>query len=506
MTTPDAGHTDRPETIPQPETAEPMAPGPMATGPMAPAQPLSRLDRAILAALLTVMGAELVWLATGALPARLLSGLGVLSVVAIAAPRFSLREVYLLTVCSALSAGVVWVSDTPGAVLAGALDQAAFLMAFILLIGLLQQAASTSEAIRTCGIYLTRQPPGRRYLSVFLGTHFMAQLFNLGVVSLLTPLIRRGSAAGAEDDLGPIRERRQLGAMLRGFAWGVVWSPTAVAPLVLATLLPEAERLPWIAAGAVIALVILVVGWAEDRARFAALRRARGTSARPTPPPFPRGAYARLAGVATALLGITLAAMLILGGSVVFGLMIASPLVMLGWLALQAEGPARNRLTVAGTNAAAILRRTLPPAAPLAVTLACSGYIGRAAAALIPAEQWAEALGIAAMPGWLFLLGLSVTVALLSQFALSPIMMAVFVGSLIAELPVLPADITWAALAISCGWALSMTSSPFATVVLMIEQATGHSGRRLTWFWNGRFTALSIAVLAVSFWLLDRFA
>lgn len=464
--------------------------------------PPRRRDRAVIAALLTVMGSELMALASGWAAPGTVADAGVLAVILLTFPRFGIREIYLLCVCTVLTVLVFRIAEDPGAVLQSALDQAAFLMAFILLIGLIQQAASGSAAIRDCGLYLTRQPAGRRYFAVFLGTHFMAQLFNLGVVSLLTPLIRGGSAANREDKLQPIRERRQLTAMLRGFAWGVIWSPTAVAPLVLATLLPDAERLPWIVAGLGVAMGVMMIGWAEDRATFAAIRRKLVAAAPRSAPTFPGAAYAQFAGVAVALLGLTVAAMIVFHGSVVFGLMMASPLIMLGWLAIQAAGGPATRARHAGARAGAILRGYLPGAAPLAVTLACSGFLGRAAAALIPADDWAAALGVAAMPGWLFLLALSLSVLLLSQFALSPIMMAVFIGSLIADMTVLPADVTWAALAISCGWALSMTGSPFATVVLMIEQTTDHKGWQMTWIWNWRFTTLCILFLAGVFWLL----
>ncbi|MEO1274058.1 MAG: hypothetical protein AAFV96_01295 [Pseudomonadota bacterium] len=474
-----------------------------ATRPDAPAlAPRPLLDRAVTVALLTVMGAELLYLAAGVALANWAADIAVIAVALLTFPRFGLREIYLLSFCATLAGLAYWLADDPGAVVRSAFDQAAFLMAFILLIGLIQQAATTSAAIRACGFYLTKQPSGRRYFAVFLGTHFMAQLFNLGVVSLLTPLIRQGSEANTADALQPIRERRQLTAMLRGFAWGVVWSPTAVAPLVLATLLPEAERLPWIALGLGIAMAMTLIGWAEDRWTWRAVRRRLAANAPAAAPPFPGAAYAQFAGVALALLGLTLAAMMAFDGSVVFGLMMASPIIMLAWLGLQAEGAPASRARAAAMRAGAILRGYLPGAAPLAVTLACSGFIGRAAAGIIPSAEWAAVIGLAAMPGWLFLLALSVSVAVLSQFALSPIMMAVFIGSLIADLPVIPADVTWAALAISCGWALSMTTSPFATVVLMVEQSTGHSGRAMTWFWNWRFSLLSTLFLAAVYWVL----
>ncbi|MEO0363437.1 MAG: hypothetical protein AAF322_20105, partial [Pseudomonadota bacterium] len=200
-----------------------------------------RLDRPLAALLLGVMGGELVHLALASTAVGRLVDIGVLAVALVAAPRFGVREAYLLTLCAGLAALAFAVAPDPAAVIWTALDQAAFLMAFILLVGLIQQAGVTSTAVKECGLYLTRQPAGRRYFAIFLGANSMAQLFNLGVVSLLTPLIRRGGEGG-DPALRPIRERRQLNAMLRGFAWAVVWSPTAVAPVVLATLLPAAER------------------------------------------------------------------------------------------------------------------------------------------------------------------------------------------------------------------------------------------------------------------------
>ncbi|MEO0993493.1 MAG: hypothetical protein AAFX62_06755 [Pseudomonadota bacterium] len=455
-------------------------------------------DRGLSVAIPGVMASEVLWLATGVVPFAVGAELGVIAVTALTVSRFGLREVYLITLCAALTVAALQLSPDPAAAIWGALDQAAFLMAFILLIGLIQQAASTSEAMRACGLYLTRQPAGRRFFALFLGTHFMAQLYNLGVVSLLAPLIMRGSEANAADTLQPIREQRQLNAMLRGFAWCVIWSPTAVAPLVLATLLPDAERGPWIAAGLVLAFVAMMIGWAEDRWQWRRVRRSLVSGAPRVAPPFPRSAYAQFGMVCVALLALTVAGMLIFGGSVVFGLMLASPIILVGWVTAQNGGNWHETARRVET----IRRDTLPGAAPLAVTLACSGFIGRAAAGLIPAEEWAAATGLATMPGWLFCTGLAVAVAALSQFALSPIMMAVFFGALIADLPVLPVHATWAALAISCGWALSMTISPFATVVLMIEGVTGHRGREMTWEWNWRYSLLCTIALAVAFWLL----
>lgn len=409
-----------------------------------------------------------------------------LALIAAVGHRLGGREAYLLTLCAIVAGLVLWLD--PPAIWA-ALDQAAFLMAFILLLSLLQEAAVSSRAVAETGMWLTRQPPGRRCLTLYGGTNVMAVLFNLGVVSLLAPLIRRGVEEAAPGDaLNPVRERRQLNAMLRGFAWCVVWSPTAIAPLALLELIPGVDRPRWIALGLGLAVAMLALTWLEDRIAWRHLTPRRR---RADPVPWP--SVAGFLAVCAVLLGMTIAAMMLTGGSVVLGLMLTCPLLSLGWLIGQNRAVARMR-------AAEILGPRLVVSAPLAVTLACSGFLGRAGAALIPAREVAGWIGLDALPAHVFLTGLSVAVAIFSQFGLSPIMMAVFFGSLLGALPNLPADPTLTALAISCGWALSMTCSPFATVVLLTARTTGHGGRELTWGWNLPFTALSLGVLAAAFW------
>jgi hypothetical protein len=106
------------------------------------------------------------------------------------------------------------------------------------------------------------------------------------------------------------------------------------------------------------------------------------------------------------------------------------------------------------------------------------------------------------MPDYLLLWSIPLALSGLSLFALSPIMMAVFFGSLFGALPVLPADPTLIAFAISCGWALSITFSPFATPVLLIDRVTGIAPRQLTWGWNLGFSALAAVSLLPVFVVL----
>lgn len=457
-------------------------------------QPRRLNDRLLSIVLLSLMGSELLWLVTRSDMVEVFAGVGLALSVLLTAPRFGIRETYLIAIVTILSLLVWFTVEAPVEVIAEGARQAAFLMSFVLLVGLIQQAAQTSRDVKTCGEFLTNQPPGRRYVSIFLGTHYMSHVFNLGIIALIAPLIMKGTE-DANDPRNPIRQRRQISAMLTGFAWGVVWSPTAIAPLALLTLLPGAERIPWMIAGFFIALIVLLAGWAEDKARW----KPGAFSASVAPPAFPKSAFAGFGALCLVLLFLTLSSMAIFDQSVVFGLMLSSPIILVGWLLLQNKGDA----PATGARVGEIYRTFLPYSAPIGVSLACSGFIGRVAAHLTPSQEIAEYLNIMAMPGWLFMLGLSLLVMSMSWLALSPIMLAVFLGAVLAELPAMPVERTWAALAISSGWALSMMTSPFATTVLLNTQITGIPGLRYVG-WNWRFSVMAIVILAGAYWVIDR--
>jgi hypothetical protein len=424
-----------------------------------------------------------------------------LAVLFLAARRLTLREIYLIAASAGLSVLIVLSDPAPGALLRSALDQGAFLMAFILLLSLLQATAGRSPSVATVGAYLTRQLPGRRYLALNGGTSLLAILFNVGVVSFLVPLIQRGiHQAAPGDPLNGIREQRQISALLRGFAWSVTWSPTAFAPLIVADLLPSVERGAWIGYGLALFVCLMGIGWLEDRIRF---RHYRPKGVRAVMA-FPRSAALRFTATTLWFLMLVVFFIWLFDESAVFGVLAACPFMVAGWLLAQQDAPMRTALRTLPRRFAQMVTTELPESVNVAITLAASGYIGRAAAGLTPAAEVAQALGLAGMPDWLLLAGMPVFLTLFSLLALSPTMMAVFMGSFFAALPELPADATLIAFSISCGWALSMTFSPFATVVLIVSRGSGIPARTLTWGWSLGFTLIAATLLFPVFYLLTR--
>jgi hypothetical protein len=106
------------------------------------------------------------------------------------------------------------------------------------------------------------------------------------------------------------------------------------------------------------------------------------------------------------------------------------------------------------------------------------------------------------MPGWLFLSLLSLVVWIGGLVALSPITTAVFLGSLVTELGVLPVDPTSVVLAIAAGTAICTIGAPFASGTLMLARASGYSGVELTWKWNLPYILATMAVLAAVYAVL----
>jgi len=466
--------------------------------PGAPVHP-ARAAPLVSGLLIAVAGLELAARFSGARAVQDAAWLAMLAVLVLSVRRLTLREHYLVGASAALSVLVVATQPDPGAVLRGALEQAVFLMAFILLLGLLHATAKTSPSVAIVGEYLTRQPPGRRYVALNGGTSILAVLFNIWVISFLVPLIQQGIRRAAPDDpLNPLREQRQITALLRGFAWSVTWSPTAFAPLIVASLMPGVERGQWIGYGFAVFAMLMLVGWLEDRIRF---RAYRPQGKRPVMD-FPKGAAARFTATTAWFLALVVGFAWAFDDTAVFGVLAACPVMMLGWLAAQAGFPRRGALTAVGPRLRQMAGVELPGSVNVAVTLAASGYIGRAAAGLTPAAAVAEALGLAAMPDWLMMALIPPFLCLVSLLALSPTMMAVFMGSFFAQLPEMPGDPTQIAFAISCGWALSMTFSPFATVVLVISRASGIPARTLTWGWSLGFTLIAATLLFPVFYLL----
>lgn len=413
--------------------------------------------------------------------------------------RFSLREWALALMAVALAVGLM-VGNHDNASLLSALDRAAFFAAFIYLVTLLKEAAQRSQSILELGLYTTRQPRGRRYYGLAVGGHLMGVLLNFGAVSLLTPLIQRGARTASNDPIA-IRqaEQQQISALLRGFSWMIMWSPTALTQAVLFTSIPSIDLSVTISLGIAAAVIMVLIGRFEDRIRWRGVDLPATTQMQS----LPVQAIFRFGVVCVFLVGLTFWVLSMAQVTAAIALMLVAPVMMVGWIfAQQFKRRQGDVLASTMTNIWRILSLSSISMGRTSFMLGAAGFIGEAAAILAPVDLVAHSLEQMNMPDWLFLMALPLLISLAGQIALSPILIVVFLSAIINALPILPADPNLIVFALGAGWAMSMTASPNASATLLVAGVTNIPPTTLTWCWNGVYALMCYAAFSVMFIIL----
>ncbi|MGI9374286.1 MAG: hypothetical protein ACR2OJ_17505 [Hyphomicrobiales bacterium] len=415
---------------------------------------------------------------------------------------FTLRERLLLFASVVVTIAAFLVSHAPWLLILSALERAAFLAAFMLLLALLKEAASTSDAVLGVGQYLTKQPPGRRYLANHVGGHVLGVPLNFGVLSLLGPLIQRGVRADAESNplVAEIRERRQLTALARGFSAIIAWSPTSVSQATIPVMVIGAEAFPVAAMGFCVMVVMIFIGWAEDKLRFKSLRAkldAQGIQVPVEHPVFPARDFKWFLGICLLMVALAVSFMLVFNVRIVPALMLAAPLITCFWFWLQNRSSARAReLTLARCKR--LVSDTLPSVSPEAITLSAAGYVGMVAGGLIPGESFAETLGLETISPVIIYIAVAGIMPLASCIAMPPMMVGTFFAAMLTSQILPELDMSMLGFAIAMGWMLNLTGSPFGATNLILSRVTGLPGTTLSWRWNGVYTLLMFAVVVAA--------
>ena len=409
-----------------------------------------------------------------------------------------LRERYLMILSALAAIAALAVLAAPMILLTEAALRAAYLSAFFLLLTLLRDGAMTSSSVLQVGRYLTDQPPSRRYWALAAGGHLMGVVMNFGALILLAPLVQRGAkdvSGTVSPEVVAIREQRQLSALVRGFSWFIAWAPTSIAQVVAVTVVTGASAVAVGMMGAVVAVVVIIAGWAEDWLFGARVRRRLGGSVPPsTGSTFPRAAMLRLSYVYALLVVLSVAIAWALGAQLVNGIMLASAPVTAVWIAMQLRaGRGDDRNFVARTRDLAV--ETLPKSSPEAATLALAGFTGTVLAGVVPPEAMAQVFSLFGTHTATLYIAITATVVLASMIAMPPMLTVTFLGAAASRAQGLDPDLL--ALALVLGWALNLTGSPFGATNLILARSTGLSVRTLAFKWNGRFTVAAFAICAI---------
>ena len=379
-----------------------------------------------------------------------------------------------------------------------ALERGAMVIALFTALSAIRSAAMGSAAILDCGRFLARQPPGLRYTALTLGGHLFGLILLYGAISLLGSLAAESNAGEPDPELRRHRIRRMMTAIQRGFASTLCWSPLGFSMAITIAIVPGASwsgvALPCIVSAA----IMLVAGWALD-----AIFKPR--LAAPPPPRAPEtGRWLvqlrpLLLLLAVVILGVVLVHLLT-GVEVIGAVMLVVPLTALVWIAGQ---PRPRGISRAGWTGRRIMRfGTCEMFASRGeiVLLFMAGFIGSLGAFLLVPLAQAQGLDLGAVPPLLILVALIWIVPLTGQLGMNPILS---VSLLVPLLPTPTAmGIPPAALvaAITGGWALSGTTSPFTASVLIAAALGRVTPRQAGPGWNGLYTLVVGGML--SLWVL----
>lgn len=381
-----------------------------------------------------------------------------------------------------------------------ALERGAFIGTYFAALATLRHAADTSPTIRTCGYYLAHQPPGRRYIALTAGGQAFALLLNYGAIPLLSSLAIAGSRDEPDLEVRKVRQRRMLLAIQRGFGSMLPWSPLAFAVALTSALVPGVSwgrALPY----ALVSSVLLVaIGWALDtlfkpRLSHPAQPRKPGEAGSWT-------AVLPLLGLLVGLMSLTMVLHEVTGLKVTAIVLLVVPVIAIGWFAIQA--PPGGRIEGATARTRRYVLFDLPGYRDEMILLPMAGVIGSLGGTLLAPAIAASGVDLSAIPGWLILLALVWLTPLGGQIGMNPILAVTLMIPLIPPAAAIGLHPNAIFIAITAGWALSASSSPYTATTLMLGSYAGVSARRVGLVWNGAYTLIS--GLALSGWVVAMWA
>jgi len=369
-----------------------------------------------------------------------------------------------------------------------ALFTTSFFIAFFSALTILRNAAQSSPSMIAAGTYLSRQPPGRRYLALTFGTQAFGLVLNYGSIQLLGALAVASAEGEPDRSIREIRIRRMLLAIQRGFASSLPWSPLSFSIVIALSVFPDTSWAALAVPGIVTSVIMSGSGWALD------------SLFKPRRPPGARAAAPESPGRWTALLPLALLLALLLTLIVIFeeslGLRVVAivlvvvPAISVVWLRLQTgSAPALgSRLaTFIGTEVASYRNEIL--------LIASAGYLGIVGAALLGPAMQALGLDLAVLPGWALLLGLVWIMPILGQLGANPILSMSLVGPLLPAPEAVGLTGTGMAVALICGWVLTGVSSPFTATNLLVGRFAGIRAIEVGWVWNRTYFLVVIVLL-----------
>ena len=381
-----------------------------------------------------------------------------------------------------------------------ALRTACYYATMFTAVGFLRTAAEGSRMIRRCGQQLIAQPPGRRYAALTIGGNLFGLILSFGSLQLLGTMVLRTNtlaAAGGNERIRSVRERRMLLAVLRGFSMSPAWSPLSVTLALSLSLTPGAAWQQVLPIAFTTAVLMLAFGWLYDRLTAPRLQ---------APPPTMHSdenwsVQLRLIGLVAVIFLTAFTVEGITDLRLIVAVIVTVPVIATGWIL--AQGLFMGVRRALARTARRLWRQTVVvyPTYRMEITILVSAaFAGSMIATVLPTDRIAGLLLSGALPTVMIPVAVVWLVVLGGQVGLNPIITVIVVGTAMPAPDVLGIPPYMLAAAYMAGWGLCIGASPFTLTTLIIARMSGRTGREVGHDWNGRFTILGL--IAVSVWMV----
>lgn len=422
-------------------------------------------------------------------PARLLAAAGYVTFILAELRRLSPGVWAYLAVGVAITLGAYQTHPDPVPHLVEGFSRSAFLGTLFIALGALGYVARTSPMIHRCGQVLIRQPPGRRYIALTLGAHVFGLLLNFGSIALLGVMAKEANtldAAGGEERIMRIRERRMMMAILRGFSTVMVWSPFSMAAGVILTVMKGVDWIDLFPLGLAGGACLLFIGWLVDR-----LFEPRPTQP-PVDDPISRdwGAFIPLTGlIAMVFLG-ALGAEYVTGAAMIYGAFLFAPIIAAIWLVRQA-GSGMAKI-------AAFLTEQVPSQRSEMAIAGMSAAAGTFIAGFIPPETIAAIITASGLPPAGILASMVLAIIVIGVVGINPMVPVIILGTALADPMAFGFTPVVLALTLVAGWCIAVSASPVTGATLVVARLTGQPPTVIGRRWNLAYSLIAGTVVVAA--------
>lgn len=347
----------------------------------------------------------------------------------------------------------------------------------------LQIPVGESPSLRATRATIVNQPPGRRFLVSAFGVHFLGAVLNLAGLALLTTMVERQS--------DPLLRRRLCLTLMHGFTSASCWSPFYIGMIVVLVALPSLRWAELAPTGMLMAVVIILVGWAYDRLAYA----RSGTHGRvESADPLSAGNFFRTVGILAALIGVAMLAVEITGTSIPIALGIIGPPVALIWFGTMGGGLVSLRSSSSDLANRAISR--LPSLRNESLVFVAANILGVGIASAIPTEDLGEVVRSALPWADLRIVVLIFLFFICSMIGLHPVIVVISISALLPPEAMGLSD--WIVGIIFIGvWGICTMVSPFSGTTLFMSRVAGVPAYVIGWRWSPPMALLSAAAISV---------